>query len=92
MSRCGLKAVKSDSDPQGLLRDGWSAIATYCNNTVVRIPPARSAELDKKLLRETGRRLAEGYIQEPPLLAAGNKLPVRVKPLIYAGLQRLDFC
>jgi hypothetical protein len=47
-------------------------IPTYCNDTVVRVPPAKTPELDKKLLRETGRGLAEGYIAAPPLLAAAE--------------------
>jgi hypothetical protein len=39
---------------------------------VVRVPPAKTPELDKKLLRETGRRLAQGYIEAPPLMAAAE--------------------
>jgi hypothetical protein len=38
----------------------------------VRVPPAKTEELDKKLLRETGRRLAESYINAPPLMAAAE--------------------
>ena len=70
--RRGIKAIKEGQDPVGLFRDGGGVIPTYCNNTVVRIPPAKTEELDKKLLRETGRRLAEGYINAPPLLAAAE--------------------
>jgi hypothetical protein len=47
-------------------------IPTYCNDTVGRVPPAKTPELDKKLMRETGRRLAEGYIAAPPLMAAAE--------------------
>ena len=47
-------------------------IPTYCNDTVVRVPPAKTPALDKQLMRETGRRLAEGYIKAPPLLAAAE--------------------
>jgi hypothetical protein len=39
---------------------------------VVHVPAAKTPELDKKLMRETGRRLAEGYIAAPPLLAAAE--------------------
>jgi hypothetical protein len=39
---------------------------------VVGVPPAKTLELDKKLLRKTGRRLAEGYIAVPALLAAAE--------------------
>jgi len=70
--RRGIKAVKSGKDPAGVVREDGAVIPTYCNNTVVRIPPAKTPELDKKLLRATGRRLAESYIQAPPLLAAAE--------------------
>ena len=70
--RKGIRAVKAGSEPVGLFRDGGGPIPTYCNDTVVRVPPAKTAELDKKLLRETGRRLAQGYIAAPPLMAAAE--------------------
>ena len=69
--RRGIKAVQAGQDPFGLIRDG-GVIPTYCNDTVVTVPPAASPELDVKLMRETGRRLAEGYIQAPPLQAAAE--------------------
>ena len=69
--RKGIRAVKEGSDPVGLFRDS-GVIPTYCNDTVVRVPPAKTPELDKKLLRETGRRLAQGYIEAPPLMAAAE--------------------
>jgi hypothetical protein len=69
--RRGIRAVNAGSDPVGLFRDG-GLIRTYCNDTVVRVPPANSPELDKRLLRETGRRLAQGYIEAPPLMAAAE--------------------
>ena len=68
--RRGIRAVKAGSDPAGIFRDGRALIPTYCNDTVVRVPPAKTPELDRKLMRATGRRLAEGYLEEPPLLAA----------------------
>ena len=70
--RRGIREAKSGGDPVGLLRGGDMVIPTYCNDTVVRVPPAKTPELDKKLMRETGRRLAEGYIAAPPLLAAAE--------------------
>jgi hypothetical protein len=63
--------VKAGKDPVGLFRDG-GVIPTYCNDTVVRVPPAATPELDRQLLRETGRRLARGYIEAPPLMAAAE--------------------
>jgi len=63
--------VKDGNDPMGLFRSG-GVIPTYCNDTVVRVPSAATPELDRQLLRETGRRLAQGYIQAPPLMAAAE--------------------
>jgi hypothetical protein len=70
--RKGISAVKAGTDPVGLFRDEAGVIPTYCNNTVVRVPPAATPEQDKQLLRETGRRLARSYLAEPPLLAAAE--------------------
>ncbi|HZU88651.1 MAG TPA: aromatic ring-hydroxylating dioxygenase subunit alpha [Stellaceae bacterium] len=67
--RRGIRAVASGGDPVGLRRNGGGIIPTYCNNTVVRVPPAATPALDKELLRETGRRLAESYLENPPLMA-----------------------
>ena len=50
----GSRRSSAGSEPVGLFRDGGGPIPTYCNDTVVRVPPAKTAELDKKLLRETG--------------------------------------
>jgi len=71
MLRRGIKAVKAGQDPVGLAREG-GVIPTYCNDTVVKVPVAASPEADVTLMRETGRRLAEGYIQAPPLRAAAE--------------------
>ena len=69
--RRGIRAVKAGDDPAGLCRDAGAVIPTYCNNTVVRIPPAADLARDKQLMRETGRRLAEGYLANPPLANGG---------------------
>jgi hypothetical protein len=68
--RRGIRAVRAGTDPAGVFRDEGRVIPTYCNDTVVRVPAAKTPELDKKLMRATGRRLAEGYIEAPPLMAA----------------------
>src|SRR3984885_8660304 len=70
--RDGIRAVKAGKRPAGFFREDAGVIPTYCNNTVVRIPPAKTLEADKKLMRETGRRLARGYIEAPPLMAAAE--------------------
>jgi hypothetical protein len=69
--RRGIRAVKAGDDPAGLCRDAGSVIPTYCNNTVVRLPPAADPARDKQLMRETGRQLAEGYLAHPPLANGG---------------------
>ena len=69
--RRGIRAVQAGHDPAGLCRDAGAVIPTYCNNTVVRLPPAENQATDKQLLRETGRRLAEGYLANPPLSNGG---------------------
>ena len=70
--RRAIRAVQAGKDPEGLFPDGGAVISTYCNDTVVRVPPAATPALDKQLMRATGRRLAEGYLKQPPLLAAAE--------------------
>jgi phenylpropionate dioxygenase-like ring-hydroxylating dioxygenase large terminal subunit len=65
--RRGIRAVQDCYDPIGLRRDTGAVIPTYANDTVVRVPPAATPEEDQQLLRETGRRLAETYLKDPPL-------------------------
>lgn len=67
--RRGIRAVAAGRDPMGLLRNGGGTIATYCNNTVTRVPPAATEAMDKELMRRTGRELAARYLKEPPLMA-----------------------
>src|SRR5882724_2853664 len=67
--RRGIRSVQDGRDPTGLCRDASTVIPTYSNDTVVRVPPAATPEVDPHLLRETGRRLAEAYLKDPPLVA-----------------------
>ena len=69
--RRGIRATSKGADPVGVSRSG-GLIPTYCNDTVVCVPPAETPQLDKKLLRETGRQLAQSYIEMPPLMAAAE--------------------
>jgi hypothetical protein len=78
--RRGLREAKSGGDPVGLSRDGDTVVPTYCNDTVVNDPPAKTPELDKKLVRETGRRLAQSYLEAPPLMAAAASTPLSAEP------------
>jgi nitrite reductase/ring-hydroxylating ferredoxin subunit len=68
--RRGIRAVEAGRDPATLCRDAGAVIATYCNDTVVSIPPADTPELDKEMMRATGRRLAESYLRDRVMAAA----------------------
>jgi phenylpropionate dioxygenase-like ring-hydroxylating dioxygenase large terminal subunit len=65
--RRDIRAVQAGRDPEGLVRQAGAVIPPYCNDTVVCVPPAATPEADHQLLRETGRRLAEAYLKQPPL-------------------------
>jgi hypothetical protein len=66
--RRGIRAVRAGDEPVGLCHKAGTVIPTYCNDTIVRVPPAETAATDRQLMRETGRRLAEGYLKDPPLM------------------------
>ena len=61
----GIQAVKEGRDP-GTLSHGQEPVSTFCNDTVVYSPAVGSPEEDIQLVRETGRKLAEEYIKNPP--------------------------
>jgi phenylpropionate dioxygenase-like ring-hydroxylating dioxygenase large terminal subunit len=67
--RRGIRAVQQGEDPAGLCRQEGGIIPTYCNNTVVHMPPPASEKADKEMMRAAGMKLAKGYLQNPPLLA-----------------------
>lgn len=69
--RRGIRAVQAGRDPAGLCREAGAVIPTYCNDTIVRVPPAATPEADRQLMRQTGRRLAEAYLKHPPLVTIG---------------------
>jgi hypothetical protein len=54
----------------GLCREAGVVIPTYCNDTVVRMPPDAEPAMDRQRMRETGQRLADAYLKDPPLLAS----------------------
>jgi hypothetical protein len=61
-------------------------MGTYCNDTVVRVPPAPTAKDDRQLMRTTGRKLAESYLADPPLLkkmwaGEGTPAPAGISPV-----------
>jgi hypothetical protein len=81
-TRRGIRAVQAGRDPIGMCRDAGVVIPTYCNDTVMRMPPDVNPAMDRQRMREAGRQLADGYLKDPPLstskgdlreAAAGNR-------------------
>jgi nitrite reductase/ring-hydroxylating ferredoxin subunit len=70
--RRGIRAVKAGKDPDGVFRGTAGTVPTYCNNTVMRMPPAKTEASDKKMMREAGLRLAKSYLEQPPLMEAAE--------------------
>lgn len=64
--RRGIRTVADGRDPDGLLRQEGRVIPTYCNDTIVPVTPAATPAADRKLLRETGWKLAHSYLEQPP--------------------------
>jgi nitrite reductase/ring-hydroxylating ferredoxin subunit len=73
-TRRGIRAVQAGHDPTGLCRDAGMVIPTYCNDTVTSMPPDGDPTIDRRRMRETGLRLADGYLKAPPLLASWPSL------------------
>ena len=67
--RRGIRAVQAGQEPEGLSREAGAIMPTYCNDTIVRVPPAPTPEEDQQLMRATGKRLAESYLKQPPLVS-----------------------
>jgi hypothetical protein len=66
--RRGIRAVRAGDEPPGLCHKAGAVIPTYCNDTIVQVPPAETVAADRQLMRKAGRRLAEAYLEEPPLM------------------------
>jgi len=64
--RRGIRAVVEGCDPNGLSRQEGMVIPTYCNDTIVHVAPAATPAADRKLMRETGWKLAQSYLEHPP--------------------------
>jgi hypothetical protein len=43
-------------------------VPTFANHTVIIAPSAATPEADEQYLRETGRKLAAGYLKDPASL------------------------
>ena len=84
--RHGIRAVQDGRSPNGLCQETDTVIGTYANDTVVRVPLAATEEDDRQLMRATGRKLVDSYLEHPPLLTTngleketgeGNQSPVK---------------
>lgn len=88
-TRRGIRAVQAGRDPAGLCRAAGAVIPTYCNHNVVRMPPDVDPAMDRQRMRQTGRRLAEGYLKDPPLLAF-KAISERVGGSDFAGKEGMS--
>ena len=64
MIRQGIQAIRDGQDPPGIRYEERGVIPTYANERVIHLPPAPTPREDRLLLRNTGRRVTEGYIKE----------------------------
>lgn len=71
--RQGIRDVQEDRDPQGVFHEEGKVIPTLCQDTVLHIPPAADADADAALMRDVGRKVADGYYlkNRPANLAGG---------------------
>ena len=58
--RDGIRAVQAGLDPWGTHWPEAKVVPTHTQDLVLRLPPAASAEADRRLLREAGRRAVTG--------------------------------
>jgi nitrite reductase/ring-hydroxylating ferredoxin subunit len=57
-----IRALETGGTPRGLRLKPGEIVATHCQDTVLRVPPAAD---DRALLRATGRRVAAGDYSRP---------------------------
>jgi len=72
LMRRGIRAVQAGVDRSASCHDASTVIPTYCNDTVVAMAADDDPEKDRERMRKTGRRLAENYLAEPPLLSTST--------------------
>ena len=66
--RRGIHAVQRGEDPQHVIWKEGQVVPTFANHTVILAPPAAALEADEQFIKETGRKLAEGYLEDPASL------------------------
>ncbi|HEY3116699.1 MAG TPA: hypothetical protein VGK54_08160, partial [Chloroflexota bacterium] len=59
--REGIRAVERGEDPPGVVLAARGVIDTYAHSSVLKVPAANTPEQDKELLRETGRKVLNGW-------------------------------
>ncbi len=64
MVRRSIRAVQHGEHSAGTARDGGGSIATYAQESWLRIPQGATPEEDRRLLRETGRSVVVDRIRE----------------------------
>lgn len=60
--RDGIRTVAGGGDPKELLKEPRGPIETYTQDAVLRIPPESDPDADRRLLRETGRKVTLGRL------------------------------
>ena len=66
--RRGIQAVQKGEDPEHVIWQEGQVVPTFANHTVILAPPAATPGADEQCVRETGRKLAEGYLKNPASL------------------------
>ena len=91
--RQGIRAAQAGKDPKGIVRQEGAVIPTYTHDTVVHLPPAKTAQADKELLRQTGRKIAQDYIGNhpaPSMAKRGRRNGIRIHKAGSIGASRTD--
>ena len=65
--------MKRGEDPKGVIRDPNQVVHCYGGNIMLRIPPAPTQELDRKLLKATGLKVAQECLDNPPHVGLYNQ-------------------
>jgi phenylpropionate dioxygenase-like ring-hydroxylating dioxygenase large terminal subunit len=71
--RDGIRAVARGEDPRELACAGAGVIATVTQDTVVTLPALPDPVADRNLLRETGRWVVRGAVEEQAVRAAARR-------------------
>ena len=67
MVRRGIRLVQDGGDVHSVGQEGDPA-PTYAHDIVLTVPPADTAEADTQLLRDTGRKVVEDWMERKPRL------------------------